>query len=96
MQIVHKVESGENLNTIALLHHSSPHRIKAINGISSAKQGERLIVPILRGKLHIVKPFETMESIAKLYKVNLAFLKKYNQTNDTFVGDIIIIPKNAF
>ena len=54
-------------------------------------EGDIVLIKLLNAKIHIVKPAETLESIARQYCVSVEELCEKNQIKAVFVGQQIII-----
>lgn len=90
--IVHKVKKNETLLSIAKQYNSTVQKIQKLNLIEETKEGERLLVPKLCGKQYSVRPFDTIQSIAKKYRINPKLILQYNDINNIFIGQVLIIP----
>ncbi|MCL2176589.1 MAG: LysM peptidoglycan-binding domain-containing protein [Firmicutes bacterium] len=91
MRVV-QVKKGDTLEAIASEYGVSVGVLIGINNLSGAyvDYGERLVIP-MGGRLHIVKPLETIYSIAKEYSVDVNNLKAANFTEIVYIGQQIII-----
>ncbi len=81
--VYHTVQQGESLNLLASRYGVSRGQIMSLNGLDSEDltPGEVLIIKrksTSDGKFHIVKPGETLYTIAKRYGVNISKLRELN------------------
>jgi LysM repeat protein len=103
--VVHVVQRGETLSTIAYRYGVGISALAAANGIGNWNLiyvGQRLRVPTApgpqpppAGRVHIVRWGETLNSIARLYGVNVWALAQTNgiwNLNLIYVGQRLIIP----
>ncbi|MCX6028922.1 MAG: LysM peptidoglycan-binding domain-containing protein [Chloroflexi bacterium] len=98
---VHVVRPGETLSTIARLYGVSPAAIADANNLLNPSlifAGQRLTIPQVGpvdGSTHVVRPGETLTSIARRYDVDPAQLAAANglwDPNRIFVGQVLRIP----
>ncbi|MDR2639748.1 MAG: transglycosylase SLT domain-containing protein [Helicobacteraceae bacterium] len=100
--IVHIVQRGDNLSVIAERYGVSVAMVKDFNRLSSAtiKQNQQLVIPMIRqsvsaddAKEYIVQKGDSLDSIAKKFKISIAELKDANQLrqNTIYAGDRLII-----
>ena len=91
----YQVQKGDNLNTITFKFNITSDLIIRNNCNIDLYDGE--VIKIVRNAhtLHIVKPVDNIEKIAKLYNVEIDDLVKLNNLNSNrvFVGQVIQIPK---
>lgn len=90
---VYLVKKDDTLAEIARRENSTVSAIKKLNSVVLF-EGERLIIPKNRGKIHIVKPFESLESIAALYNTDSQTIASYNGINAVFLGQTVYIPQD--
>ena len=83
--VTHKVADGDNLNNIAKRYNIKTEDIFQLNPDArvSLKLNSILIIPIvdkksINPKTHIAKKQETLFSVAKLYKVKVSDLERFN------------------
>ncbi len=79
----HVVQQGESISLIASKYGISPGEIMSLNNLSSnyLTPGQTLIIkkePATDSRYHVVKPGETLYSIAKRYGVNISKLRELN------------------
>lgn len=55
------------------------------------KKGDRVVINSKKQKIHIVKPAETLLSIAKKYEVSEEYICNNNQIKQIFVGQQLLI-----
>ena len=98
---VHVVRPGETLSAIARLYGFSPAAIADANSLLNPSlifAGQRLTIPQAGpadGSTHVVRPGETLTSIARRYGVDPAQLAAANglwDPNRIFVGQVLRIP----
>lgn len=93
MYTVYKVKEGETLSSIAKEVSSTTAKICKINGVTSCKEGERLLIEVLEGVPYTVGPFETIQKIASKLKLSEREIAEHNGISDVYIGQVIIIPK---
>lgn len=77
--VVYRVQAGDNLTTIAAKCGLSPWTLIWANDARDGNPelltiGQELWIPPLDGVLHIVKPGDTLEGVAALYKVDVGII----------------------
>lgn len=90
-QVIHKVEVGETLYSIARQYDVTVENLKKWNNISDNQisVGQELVIksvgPSVEDEpvIHTVQPKETLFSISKQYHVSIAALKSWNELKDT-------------
>lgn len=97
----HVVQQGESLSLLASRYGVSRGQIMSLNNLSDTKlsPGQSLVIKkksTNNGRYHIVKPGETLYTIAKKYGVNISKLRELNSTNSRSLspGQKIIISKS--
>jgi murein DD-endopeptidase MepM/ murein hydrolase activator NlpD len=95
--IVHTVESGESIGSIAKQSFLSPDTIRYANNLGakdSIKPGQKLLILPVDGVLHTVKRGQNLEVIADLYSVDAALISRQNKITKgyLFAGQQLIIP----
>lgn len=88
-----RVENGDNLTDILSRYQVKPSSIIRNNNTIDLYEGEIIKIICKRATEHIVKPAETLQSIAKLYNKNVDELVQINNLSSSrvFVGQRIII-----
>ena len=90
-KVLVRVQKGDTLHSIAQTYNTSTHNILRNNSSIDLYEGE--VVKIVRNtpKTHIVKPMETLNSIAEKYETTADILIKINNLKSTrlFVGQMI-------
>jgi murein DD-endopeptidase MepM/ murein hydrolase activator NlpD len=91
------VRKGDSLSSIAKMFGVSTNTIVWANDISgkSIKEGQELVILPVSGVIHTVAKGETLSSIAKKYKGDLAEIQQFNSLDSTSklaIGDTVIIP----
>ncbi len=95
--IVHSVEGGETIGSIAKQAFLKPETIAWVNGIglnASLKPGQKLLLLPVDGVLHTVKRGQNLQSIADLYGVSAQIISKQNNVKGGYLlaGQELIIP----
>ena len=92
VKLIHTVEKNQTLSSIAKLYNTSSVSISNINK-TPIHEGQRLIIEQKSGKLHVVKPFETLSKIATKYGVSENELLRLNnlQSSKLYIGQQILI-----
>lgn len=94
------VRSGDTLQQIAKTFGITENTIMIANEMTGQKliEGQRLIILPVSGVQHIVKSGQSLESIAKLYKIKVQDILQYNffeNASHLAVGDQIFIPSDT-
>ena len=94
--MIYKVQTGDTLSEIAENFGISANTIMWANkslAARSLKPGQEIILLPVSGVIHKVSSGETLESIAKLYKVEVEKIKKYNEIEGVLAtGTSLVIP----
>jgi len=101
--IIHIVQRGETMYSIARRYGVSMWTIARANGITNPNHiyvGQRLVIPTRRpaGAVHIVQPGEILTRIAQRYGVDVWTLAQANNItnlNRIYVGQRLVIPGAA-
>lgn len=92
-KIIHKVNKDETLYTISKKYKIPFYIIAKENDIDEVSSGMRIIIPNPKGIKHIVKPYETLEIIAKRFNISAQMIKDNNyELKEVFLGQVIYIP----
>lgn len=67
------------------------NKIMSLNKIDYVYEGQWLYLEIDECVMHVVKPFESIQTIANLYNVDQMDILKYNDIKDVFIGEKIYI-----
>lgn len=97
---IHVVQRGETLSGIAARYGVNMWTLARMNGITHPNLiyvGQRLTIPCARppGRVHVVRPGETLTHIALRYGVNVWTIARANgitNLNFVYVGQRLIIP----
>lgn len=91
--IIYTVQYAETFDTIGKDFGINPSVIKKYNGAETLRQGQRIIIPIVDTSCitHIVKPAETLLTIADMYNVSIEHIKQNNHIDTIFVGQHLSI-----
>lgn len=97
----HIVQQGESLSLLSSRYGVSRGLIMSLNNLSdnNLTPGQSLVIKkksVTGNKYHVVKPGETLYSIAKKYGVNISKLRELNATNNRSLspGQKILISKS--
>lgn len=95
--IIHTVESGESIASIAKLSFLDPATIRWANNMKdkdAVKPGQKLLILPVDGVLHTVKRGQNLKTIADLYGVDAAVISKQNKLKSGYLlaGQELIIP----
>lgn len=101
IQHSHVVQSGETLQSIAALHHSSICLLASVLTVDDLTPGNIIMVPVPNPaacasmKVHVVEENDTLFSISRRYDVTLEALMAENLLPDTTIriGDVLCIPQ---
>jgi LysM repeat protein len=105
--VIHVVQPGETLGSIAALYGVSANDISAVNGINNPnllRAGQQLIIPGVtqrqmleaRSIVHIVQSGESLSGIAQQYGVTMQAIMAANELSDPntiMVGQRLLIPR---
>lgn len=97
-KIIHEVESGETISTIAEEYGLKTNTVLWENDLSATstlKIGQRLVIPPVDGVTHVVDKGQDIKKIASLYGANADAILKQNRIDATAnlkVGEAIFIP----
>ena len=100
---IYIVKAGDNLYSIANKYNVSVDELKQINGLTSNNLsiGQRIKIPmkdnIDTSNYYIVKPLDTLYSIANKYNMSVQELKSINNlnTDNLYVGQkLLLVPEN--
>ena len=64
--------------------------LQSINHIDKLREGQCLVV-LRQSCIHIVKPMETFQTIAKLYGVSEEQIREKNELEQVYIGQPLII-----
>ena len=107
ISVKHVVRPGETLGLIAQRYGVNIYELAAVNGISNAHlvyswqqlaiPGEAISASVEAAGTHIVKPGETLDSIARFYGIDLLELQTLNNlwTWLIYAGDELALPAAA-
>ncbi len=95
--IIHKVEAGESISSIAKLSFLKPETIRWANGIPENGQvqpGQKLLILPVDGVLHKVKRGQNLKTIADLYGVDASVIAKQNKIKNGYLlsNQELIVP----
>ena len=91
--VLYRVQSGETLESICKKLKVDENYICSFNDFDKNRieHGDVLFVPKTKCICHIVKPTETLSSIAKQYNISVEELKQKNNIEVLFVGQKLFI-----
>lgn len=95
--IIHTVEAGESIATIAKTAFLKPETIRWANGLSdnaSVKPGQKLLLLPVDGVVHTVKRGQNLKTIADLYGVSAESVAAQNKIKGGYLlaGQELIVP----
>ncbi len=95
--ILHTVEAGESITSIAKLSFLKPETIRWANGLSEkdqVKTGQKLLILPVDGVIHKVKRGQNLKTIADLYAVDTSVIAKQNKLQGSYLlaGQDLIVP----
>lgn len=88
--LIYKLELGETLESVCARYGWSFEHLCKTNKITNAVCGDRIIVDA-SVKIHIVKPRETLSSIAEKYETTVESLKEKNNCETVFLGQQLFV-----
>ena len=88
---VYQLLEDETLESVCADFKVSLNHIKRINEIESASEGDFIFLDIIDLIIHIVKPNQTLDDIAKIYNTTVEELQKKNNIYKVFLCQQIII-----
>lgn len=97
-KLIHEVESGDTLSTIAAEYGLKTSTVMWENGLTAAstlKPGDKIVVPPVDGVSHVVQKGQDIKKIASAYSISADAILKQNQlTTDATLtaGQEIFIP----
>jgi LysM repeat protein len=84
-----EVNNERSVEEVAKLWNISTSQILSLS--NTLKRGDKIILKDLNVRLHIVKPGETLESIAKLHNMTREELLQKNKITRLFIGQQLIL-----
>ncbi len=95
--IIHTVEKGENVRSIAQISGISADTIRWANNLepgTSVQIGQKLLILPVDGVLHEVKRGQNLQTIAELYGINAETIAKQNKLKGGYLlaGQSLIVP----
>ncbi len=84
-----EVDKEKSIDEIAKLWKISKSQIIYIN--ENLKKGDKVILKNLNVQIHIVKPMEALDDIAKKYNISKEDIMKKNNISKLFIGQQLII-----
>ena len=94
MKFVYRVKANDTVLSIANNFSLSPEDLLSVNQIKreNVVEGTLLLIEKKQGIKYVVKPFESVESIAKEFGVSPKVIREYNGIDIVFLGEVIYIP----
>ena len=89
-EIMHRIENGQTFEDISKIYNIPIDALKA-NNKEEIYDGQCVILCGFGKKYHIVKPAETLETIAQKYNTTKQSLKQKNSAQQIFVGQLLEI-----
>lgn len=94
MKFVYRVKANDTILSIANNFSLSPDDLLAVNQIKreNVVEGTLLLIEKKQGVKYVVKPFDSIESIAKEFGISSKVICEYNDIDRVFLGEVIYIP----
>lgn len=94
MQYIHKVKSNESLRDICGKYSVLKQDLLATNNLSEEDicEGVLLFVEVPDGTRYVVKPFDTVTTIAKKFRLSEEEILHFNKIKEVFLGQVIYLP----
>lgn len=93
MDFVYKVLRGETVESIGAHNNVSAEVLRHRNKLNAeVREGMRLVIPCTGGRVYVVQPFDTLETIAVKQGVTRRELVELNQVEKVFLGQRILLP----
>lgn len=91
---IKRIDSPMTIHQLCSACNITPSRLAEINELSNSELyvGQRLVIEETDGQEYIVKPFDTLEKIAKYFGVAPEIIMEYNQIDNVFLGQKIFVP----
>lgn len=90
-EFIYQLQQNESVETVANNFNISALQIKQENKDAIFKCGKCIVLFNNSKTYHIVKPCETLESIARLYDTSAEKIKEKNKVKTLFIGMRLII-----
>lgn len=84
-----KIEKNTNLKSF--LEKEKKLKQSSVYESEELKIGDYILVNNTNYKIHIVKPNETLQSIANKYNIEADYIRKINKINRIFIGQQLLI-----
>ncbi|MCL2540227.1 MAG: LysM peptidoglycan-binding domain-containing protein [Firmicutes bacterium] len=88
-KIMHQVQPGETAAGIASDYNTSVKNIEA--EAETLQAGDCVFITNINQTFYVVKPMDTINSIAEKHGVTTESLKKKNNLNNVFIGQLLNI-----
>ncbi|MEG1499671.1 MAG: hypothetical protein RR400_01170 [Clostridia bacterium] len=87
----HRVLQNESAKTISNLYYIPIDFLKKNNFDCKFLEGDLIVIPFSGSICHVVKPLETINTIAEHYGKSLEFVQKFNMIEKVFIGQRIFL-----
>lgn len=83
---IHTVNCDETIEDICIMHKVDRQSLLTLNNIKTIKQGDIVVLPKSYSTIYIVKPLDTVESIAKKLNKDKTVVAKACGSKNIYVG----------
>jgi len=91
--ITYKIDSGDTLYKIAKKYNTNPTLLAALNGLDMDDYiypGDEIMLPVSNYSYYITKEGDTIKSVGDLFKKNIEYLVKENETIYLLPGQVLV------
>ena len=88
---MHTVKHNETIKSIAKLYNNTESTLKQVNRVNEVEEGDVLLIRQKNQASYVVKPLDTLNSIAIKFGVSINHLKEVNNIEAVFIGQQLII-----
>lgn len=94
MKYLYRIQEGESLSEIAERCNCTVYDILNDNALTVEQAVTGIIITInsRNGMRYVVAPYENIENIAKKYNISADSIRKYNNIEEVFLGEVIYLP----
>lgn len=85
------IKAKENISILNLSNQNNVPLSSIISENSNIRKGEYVLISNTNYKKYVVKPTETIHSIAEKFNLDAEYLIKINNTNKVFIGQQLYI-----
>ena len=91
-KLLHQVESGETMESIARDYNTTMLSLKNFNpNLHAISAGDCIFVGDINRQFYVVKPTDTLDSIAQAHNISTEKLKQKNNLKEIFIGQLLSI-----